>query len=77
MVFTVNDIPFSAGVVYADDSVNAEFLDVTVSICWRQGNRIIGEDANLNGVLDSGEDTMEANGIIDSTVQLKTRVANK
>ncbi len=77
MVFTVNDIPFSARVVYVDDSVNAEFLDVTVSICWRQGNRIIGEDTNLNGVLDAGEDTIEANGIIDSTVQLKTRVANK
>jgi prepilin-type N-terminal cleavage/methylation domain-containing protein len=77
LVFTVNDIPTSIGVVYVDDTLNAEFLDVTVSVCWRQGNRIIGEDANLNGVLDSGEDTMIANGIIDSPVQLKTQVANK
>jgi len=77
MVFTVNDVPSSVGVVYVDDSTNAEFLDVAVSVCWRQGNRVIGEDANLNGTLDAGEDTMIANGIIDSTVQLKTQVANK
>ncbi len=77
MTFIVNDIPSSRGVVYVDDTTNAEFLDVTVSVCWRQGNRVIGEDTNLNGSLDAGEDTIITNGIIDSTVQLKTQVANK
>jgi prepilin-type N-terminal cleavage/methylation domain-containing protein len=77
ITFTVNDIPSSMGVVYVDDTTNAEFLDITVSVCWRQGNRIIGEDTNLNGALDAGEDMIIANGIIDSTVQLKTQVANK
>ena len=77
MTFTVNDIPSSMGVVYVDDTTNAELLDVTVSICWRQGNRIIGEDANLNGVFDSGEDTMVVNGIIDSPAQVLTQVANR
>ena len=77
MTFMVNDIPSSMGVVYVDDSTNPEFLDVTVSVCWRQGNKIIGEDANLNGAFDAGEDTIIANGIIDSTVELKTQVANR
>jgi len=73
--FAVNDIPTSSGIVYVDDS-NPEFLLVTVSVCWRQGNRIIGEDANLNGILDAGED-INGNGMIDSTVELVTQVANR
>jgi len=79
MVFTVNDIPSSAGVVYINNSTapaNANFMLATVSVCWRQGNRVIGEDTNLNGVLNAGEDLNE-NGIIDSTVQLKTMVVRK
>jgi len=74
--FTVNNIPDSMGVVYVDDA-NPELLLVTVSVCWRQGNRIIGEDINLNGTLDAGEDTIIANNIIDSPVELITRVANR
>lgn len=73
--FTVNDIPASSGIVYVDDS-NPEFLLVTVSVCWRQGNRIIGEDTNLNGILNAGED-INGNGMIDSTVELVTQVANR
>jgi len=65
------------GVVYVDDTANSELLDVTVSVCWRQGNKVIGEDTNLNGVLDVGEDTIIANNIIDSTVELVTQVANR
>ncbi|MBN2830869.1 MAG: prepilin-type N-terminal cleavage/methylation domain-containing protein [Candidatus Omnitrophica bacterium] len=76
MVFTVDDLPSSIGVVYISNSTppaNADLLLATVSICWRQGNKVIGEDVNLNGVLDTGED-INGNGIIDSTVQLKTLV---
>lgn len=76
MVFTVNDIPFSRGVVYINNTTapaSSDLLEATVSICWRQGNKVIGEDTNLNGVLDAGEDK-NGNGIIDSTVQLKTRI---
>lgn len=75
LVFTVNGIPASRGIVYVDDT-NPEFLLVTASVCWRQGGRIIGEDTNLNGALDAGEDT-NGNGIIDSTVELVTQVANR
>lgn len=41
MTFTVNDIPSSVGVVYVDDTVNAELLDVTVNVSWQQGNKTI------------------------------------
>ena len=58
------------------DDTDPEFLLVTISVCWRQGSRIIGEDLNLNGALDAGEDT-NGNGIIDSTVELVTQVANR
>jgi len=73
--FSVNNIPSSSGIVYIDDT-DPEFLLVTISVCWRQGNRIIGEDININGALDAGEDT-NGNGIIDSTVELVTQVANR
>jgi len=75
MLFTVNAIPNSMGRVYIDDA-DPEFLLVTIEICWRQGNRIIGEDANLNGQLDAGEDA-NGNGIIDSTVELVTQVTHQ
>ncbi len=73
--FSVNGIASSSGIVYVNDT-DPEFLLVTISICWRQGNRVIGEDINLNGALDVGEDA-NGNGIIDSTVELVTQVANR
>lgn len=74
--FVLNDIPQSRGVVYVDNT-DADLLQVTISVCWRQqDNRLIGEDLNLNGVLDPGEDA-NLNGIIDSPVELVTRIANK
>jgi hypothetical protein len=73
--FIVNEIPTSRGVVYVDDT-NPELLEVTTSVCWRQGNRVIGEDRDLDGVLDAGEDK-NGNGIIDSPVELVTRIANR
>ena len=71
----VNNLPTNRCAVYVDDT-DPEFLLVTISVCWRQGNRVVGEDANLNGGLDAGEDT-NGNGIIDSTVELITQVANR
>jgi hypothetical protein len=73
--FTVNGIPNSRGIVYVDDT-NPELLLVIISICWKEGNRVVGEDVNLNGLLDAGEDS-NGNNIIDSTVKLVTQVANR
>lgn len=43
------------GSIYVND---ANYLvEVCVSVSWRErSNRIIGEDINLNGILDGGED---------------------
>ena len=73
--FVLNDISSSRGAVYVD-ATNPSLLKVTISVCWRQGSRVIGEDTNLNGVLDTGED-VNGNGIIDSPVQLVTLIANR
>ncbi len=73
--FTVNTMPSNRGIVYVDDT-DPELLRVTISVCWNQRSRIIGEDSNLNGVLNTGED-INNNGIIDSPVQLITQVANR
>jgi Tfp pilus assembly protein PilV len=45
---------------------NPGLLQVFVSVSWRsRSNRVIGEDRNLNGALDAGED-LDANGRLDS-----------
>lgn len=70
-----NNVPFAVtglnamGTSYVDDS-DPELLQVVVSVSWRQKNgRLFGEDANLNGQIDAGEDG-NGNGILDSPVQL-------
>lgn len=72
--FVLNDIPESRGVVYVDDS-NSELVKVTITLSWRQGNRIIGGDANLNGQPDAGE-RIDADGILESPVKIVTLIAN-
>lgn len=78
LTFTVNNMPANMGVVYIDidNATNPKILTATVSVCWRQGNRVLGEDANLNGSLNSGEDA-NGNGIIDSPMELITQIANR
>jgi len=58
------------GVTYVDDTVS-DFLTITVAVSWKLPNgRLFGEDANLNGQWDSGEDTISANSRLDGAVQL-------
>lgn len=59
------------GVIYID-STNPELLEVEVVVCWEDKyDRVIGEDTDLDGVLDAGEDT-NGNGQIDSPIRLMT-----
>lgn len=77
-VFTVDEMPpgNSRGVIYVDDA-NPDLLKVTISVCWRQrANRIIGEDLDLDGVLDAGED-LNGNNMIDSPAQLVTLITQR
>ena len=63
------------GVSYVS-AVDANLLKVTTSFSWREKDgRVIGEDKNLNGILDAGEDA-NGNGILDSSVELVTYVRN-
>ncbi len=65
-----------AGVTYVDNS-DPDLLKITNTFCWRQkSGRVIGEDKNLNGQLNAGEDS-NGNGILDSPVQLATLIYNE
>ena len=75
LVFYVNAIPTSVGVVVIN-ATNPELLNVTISVCWQQGNRVIGEDKNLDGNLDPEED-LNNDSIIDSPVELVTLMADR
>ncbi|HAZ09569.1 MAG: hypothetical protein A2047_01885 [Omnitrophica bacterium GWA2_41_15] len=56
---------------------NPNLLQVYISVSWRtRSNRIIGEDRNLNGALNAGEDS-NANNRLDSPGQLATLMAQR
>lgn len=76
---TYHNVAFTApnlngmGVSYVDAS-NPDLLQVTVTFCWRQKSGLrVGEDTDLDGVIDAGED-VNANGMLDSPVQLVTYI---
>ena len=61
------------GTVLIDDTTAGQ-LDITVSFAWKEKDgRVIGEDADLDGQIDVGED-LNGNGLLDSPVMLSTRV---
>ena len=64
------------GTVYAQELAVDELLRIKVVVCYRQRNRIIGEDTNLDGMLAPAEDT-NANGELDSPCQIETVVVNR
>ncbi|OIO34595.1 MAG: hypothetical protein AUJ70_00770 [Candidatus Omnitrophica bacterium CG1_02_40_15] len=56
---------------------NPILLQVFVSVSWRtRSNRVIGEDRNLNGSRDAGED-LNGNLRLDSPGQLATLMAQR
>jgi len=79
LVATYDNTAFSTvglngiGVSYVDDA-DPELFQITVTVCWREKNgRIIGEDSDLDGILDPGED-MNGNGMLDSYAQIVTQL---
>ncbi len=61
------------GVIYVD-TANTKLVEVKVVFCWRLADgRVAGEDTNLNGILNTGEDK-NGNGQLDSYVQVITRI---
>jgi len=50
-------------------------LEVILTVSWKQRDgRIIGEDLNLNGILDAGEDA-NSNGRLDSPSELRSLIS--
>lgn len=71
---------FSSGEAKGAVSINnsnPDLLQVFVSVSWRtRSNRVIGEDRNLNGVCDTGED-LNGNLRLDSPGQITTLMAQR
>jgi Tfp pilus assembly protein PilV len=64
------------GVTYVNN-INSSMLEVTATFSWTQkGGRIVGEDRNLNGQINGGED-INSNGILDSPVTLTTYIYDR
>lgn len=64
------------GVIFIDAS-NTNLLQVETTVSFRLKNgRVVGEDTNLNGVLNVGED-FNGNGKLDSVVNLITLMARR
>jgi len=69
-------IPTGMGVIYIDSS-NSSLLQVEVDVSWRnRDGRIVGEDTDLDGVIDTGED-VNSNGKLDSVVKIITNLAQR
>ncbi len=54
-----------------------DLVEVTLKPMWQEGgNRVVGEDTNLNGVLDAGEDQDGIPGL-NSPVEFTIRIARQ
>ncbi len=63
--------------VYKIDSLGLNLKKATVSISYKiRGERVIGEDSNLNGILDSGED-LNSDNRLTSQAEVTTIIAKK
>lgn len=71
---------FSAGEAKGAISINnsnPNLLQVCVNVSWRtRSNRVIGEDKNLNGMLDAGED-INPNNRLDSPAEIITLMCQR
>ena len=67
----------AVGVVYINAS-NTNLLEIETDVSWRnqKDDRVVGEDRDLDGVLDAGED-INGNGKLDSVAKLITYVAKR
>lgn len=63
------------GVAYVT-TVSTNLLQVITTFCWKQRNGlVVGEDKDLDGVVDAGED-LNGNGRLDSPTQIISDIYN-
>jgi hypothetical protein len=65
--------PDGMGVIYLTP-INLDLMRVEVFVSWRERARVIGEDLNLNGVLDAAEDP-DNDGLLGSPASAVTLIA--
>ncbi len=64
------------GIIYLD-STNTDLLQIEIMVSFQtRKGRIVGEDTDLDGVLDAGEDT-NANSKLDSPVKIMSLLAER
>lgn len=64
------------GTVYVNNA-NPALLNICVTVSWRtRSNRVFGEDKNLNGILDAGEDA-DGNDRLSSPAEIITLMAQR
>jgi len=74
-IFTLSQLN-GTGVIFIDNT-NPQLLEVRIVASWQEkANRIVGEDTNLNGILDAGEDS-NGNGGLDSPVSLVSLIVER
>ena len=56
------------------DAMYPDLKRVRIIVSFRSHNRIIGEDTNLNGILNAGED-VNGNARLDSSLELVSLIA--
>ena len=67
-------------VIYIDeiDPFGDNLKQARVAVSWRQRlGRIIGEDKNLNGLFDGGDDNEDGDGLLNSPCEITTAFANR
>ena len=73
--FSISD-PQAMGVIYLDaTNPNLILVNIKISFSGRNG-RIVGEDLDLDGTIDAGEDVVNI-GVLDSPISLSTIIGNK
>ncbi len=74
--FVMTEISGGMGWIYVD-TTDPDMYIVEIYMHWSDRfGRVVGEDVNLNGVLDGGEDA-NGNGKLDSTVSLEALLTRK
>jgi prepilin-type N-terminal cleavage/methylation domain-containing protein len=65
-----------SGIVTVTDLEPDMLLRVKIVVSWEQRGRVIGEDRNLNGILEIGEDT-NGNGELDSPCMIEAAIVDR
>lgn len=74
-IFSLSEVT-GTGKIYISNA-NPDLLEMEVVISWQEkDDRVIGEDQDLDGVLDAGED-INGNGQLDSTARIITYLARR